>query len=529
MIRKTIALLAAAGLAVLAGPAPAAMAGEILTGSGSSWSANAMNQWTADEAAKGVEIAFTSSSSGTGRQQFASFQQDFANSDIPFLGADPLTGQADSSPSRAFAYMPIIAGGTAIMYHLQQGNDLIRNVRLDGLTLAKIFTGKITNWNDPAITADMNGHALPAKKIQVVVASGGSGTTAQFTDWMAKQYPSVWQAYAGAPKSTSYYPVNAPNITAQGNDSTMAATITSSGYDGAIGYVQYSYALNAHYPVAKILNGAGYYSAPTPYNVAVALTRARLDLTDVNDPTKYLTQDLSQVYTFGDPRTYPLSSYSYVIIPIDGNDRRITEGKAKTFADFSYYFLCEGQQEAPTLGYSPLPLNLVQAGFDQVKRFSRITAGDLQNRDPKSCDNPTFDPKNPAANKLAEIDPVPDSCDKQGSGPCGTDNTADPLKNGAAGGQTGQGGAGAGAGGAGATTTPPPSVDPETGQTIDNTAGAAGGDAAATSSELAAFRSQTTTTVMGVLAAIEVVLVLLVPAFVGRAISKRRNRDNGGS
>jgi len=524
MTRRILLLLTAAALAVLVGPAPAAMAGEILSGAGSSWSANAMNQWTADEAAKGVEIAFTSSSSGAGRQQFAQFQQDFANSDIPYQGKDPLTGQPDDSQNRGYAYMPIIAGGTAIMYHLQQGNDLIRNVRLSGLTLAKIFTGKVTSWNDPAITADMNGHALPAKKIQVVVASGGSGTTAQFTDWMAKQYPDVWAAYAGAPKSTSYYPVNAPNVTAQGNDSTIASTIAGASYDGAIGYVQYSYALNAHYPVAKILNAAGYYSAPTPYNVAVALTKAQLQLAD-KDPKVYLTQDLSQVYTFGDPRVYQLSSYSYMIIPIDGGDRVITAGKAKTFADFSYYFLCEGQQEAPTLGYSPLPLNLVQAGFDQVKRFAKVNPTDLANRDPRTCDNPTFDPNNPSANKLAEIDPAPDACDKQGAGPCGTDNTADPLnKNG-----SGNGAGGGGSGGAATSTSAQPSIDPETGQTIGGSAGGSGGDSPATASELAAFRSQTTTTVMGVLAAAEVVLVLLVPAFVARAITKRRNRDNGGS
>lgn len=524
MTRRILLLLAAAALAVLAGPQPAALAaGEVLQGAGSSWSANAMNQWTADEAAKGVEIAFTSSSSGAGRQQFAQFQQDFANSDIPYQGADPLTGQPDDSQNRGYAYMPIIAGGTAIMYHLQQGQDLIRNVRLSGLTLAKIFTGKITSWSDPAITADMNGHALPAKKIQVVVASGGSGTTAQFTDWMATQYRDVWAAYAGAPKSTSYYPVNAPNITAQGNDSTIASTITGASYDGAIGYVQYSYALNAHYPVAKILNAAGYYSAPTPYNVAVALTKAQLQLAD-KDPKVYLTQDLSQVYTFADPRVYALSSYSYMIIPIDGADRVITAGKARTFADFSYYFLCEGQQEAPLLGYSPLPLNLVQAGFDQVKRFAKISPSDQQNRDPRTCDNPTFDPNNPGANKLAEIDPTPDACDRKDAGPCGTDNTADPVnKNGSGGGSGGNGGAAA------TTTSARPSIDPETGQTIGDSSGGSVGDAVATSSELAAFRSQTMTTVMGVLAAVEVVLVLLVPAFVARAIGKRRNRNNGGS
>lgn len=520
--------------ATIAGPgAPVALAAnEPLSGQGSSWSANAMQQWTSDESSKGVTVNFASNSSGAGRQAFAFYQADFANSDIPYQGKDPLTGQLDTS-NRKFAYMPIIAGGTSLMYQLYQGSTRIENVRLSGQTIAEIFTGKITMWNDPAITADMNGHALPAKRIQVVVASGGSGTTAQFTDWMSKRYPSIWTSYAGADEPTSYYPINAPNITAQGNDSSIAGAIAASGSgDGSIGYVQYSYALNSHFPVVNVLNAAGYYVGPTPYNVAVALMQAQIDTTDVNDPTKYLTQQLGGVYVNSDQRSYPLSSYSYMIIPTDPNDNRIDAGKAATFADFSYYFLCEGQQEAPQLGYSPLPLNLVRAGFQQVTRFSHIQPQDLQNKDATTCDNPTFDPNNPNANRLAEIDPAPPLCDKQGQGPCG-DTSGSSGGGGSGGGgsgggngSAGGGGAGSGAGAGNGSGGANGGVNPETGLPAGADAGGANGESAA---QLAAFRSQGSTTVMGVLAAIEVVLVLLVPAFVARAINRRRARGEEGS
>ncbi|HEY4023118.1 MAG TPA: substrate-binding domain-containing protein, partial [Pseudonocardiaceae bacterium] len=213
-MRRPGALLAAGlviSAATIAGPAaPAAFAAnEPLSGSGSSWSANAMQQWTSDESSRGVTVNFASNSSGAGRQAFSVFQDDFANSDIPYQGQDPLTGTYDASNNRKFAYMPIIAGGTSLMYQLNQGGNRIVNLRLSGQTVAKTFTGVIKMWNDPQITSDMNGQALPAKRIQVIVASGGSGTTAQFTDWMSKTYGSIWGSYAGANQPTSYYPINA--------------------------------------------------------------------------------------------------------------------------------------------------------------------------------------------------------------------------------------------------------------------------------------------------------------------------------
>ena len=77
--------------------------------------------------------------------------------------------------------MPIVAGGTSFMYNLKIGGKRVTNLRLSGETLAKIFTGGITTWNDPAIEADNPGSTLPARKIVPVVRSDGSGTTAQLT------------------------------------------------------------------------------------------------------------------------------------------------------------------------------------------------------------------------------------------------------------------------------------------------------------------------------------------------------------
>ena len=87
----------------------------------------------------------------------------------------------------------------------------------------------------------------------------------------------------------------------------------------------------------------------------------------------YLTQDLTNVYNNPDPRTYELSSYSYFILPTKVQGQFTTD-KGATLGQFAYYFMCQGQQKAQQLGYSPLPINLVNAGFEQIRELPGIDA-----------------------------------------------------------------------------------------------------------------------------------------------------------
>src|SRR6478609_6882828 len=130
---------------------------QLIEGTGSTWSQNALNQWIADVSSNGITVAYGGGGSSKGRRDFGEGTVDFAVSEIPFQGRDPRTGQSDSANGRDFAYMPVVAGGTSFMYHLEIGGQLYRGLRLSGPTISKIFTGKITNWSDPAITADNNG------------------------------------------------------------------------------------------------------------------------------------------------------------------------------------------------------------------------------------------------------------------------------------------------------------------------------------------------------------------------------------
>src|SRR5262249_53879005 len=153
-----------------------------------------------------------------------------------------------------------------------------------------------------------------------VVRSDGSGSTAQFTTWMINQYPNIWKDYCNKTGRvrqgcgfTSFFPTLSGMI-GQSQDFGVASYVAGSSAEGAIGYVNYSYALTNSFPVAKVLNHAGYYTEPTPQNVAVSLLKAEIN-TDKSDLSVYLTQKLDGVYNDTDPRNYQLSSYSYLIIP----------------------------------------------------------------------------------------------------------------------------------------------------------------------------------------------------------------------
>ncbi|MBV8237109.1 MAG: substrate-binding domain-containing protein [Acidimicrobiia bacterium] len=411
----------AASTATTAAPARADGSHALIQGSGSSWSANAMNQWIADVQSNGLQVVFTANGSAQGRKDFGYRTSDFAVTEIGYQGTDPVTGDSDTSQGRAFAYLPIVSGGTSFPYQIRVGGQLVRNLRLSGRTLALIFTNHISNWNDPAITADNNGRVLPSLPIIPVVHSEGSGSSAHFTDYLDKLFPDIWRPFAGHAGLTEYYPRQGNAIAQSGSDGVMNF-IASSAANGAIGFDEYSYALGKNYPVAKIGNAAGYFTLPSQFNVAVALTRAVIN--EDQSSQDYLLQDLSQVYVYNDPRTYPLSSYSYMVEPTAPDDSKMTTAKRQTLADFLYYSICDGQKEMGPIGYSPLPINLVQAGFQQIGKLHQADPGvDLTQRDVSTCNNPTFIAGQPNRNYLAEIAPMPPACDQSGQGPC-TDATA---------------------------------------------------------------------------------------------------------
>ena len=212
---RTAALGAAAltlGMMVMFAVAPAGASPEYaeIEGSGSTWAYGIIAPWIAQvQAAYGMQITFNQSGSSQGRKDFANGVTDFGDSDIPYQGVDPTTGQTDAS-ERPYAYAPVVAGGTAFTYHITVAGHLVDNLRLSGETITKIFTNKITNWTDPEITKENGGHALPVGDR----SSRSSAPTAparplSSRSWMDKQYPSLWRPFNGGKAGlTSIYPAS---------------------------------------------------------------------------------------------------------------------------------------------------------------------------------------------------------------------------------------------------------------------------------------------------------------------------------
>jgi phosphate ABC transporter phosphate-binding protein len=551
-IRRRLAAVVMAGTVVAtavtvvpvatAGSAAAATSYVPISGQGSTWSENALDQWISDVQQYGMRINYDGNGSTQGRQAFIAGTTDFAASDIPFQ-TNPDDGSAPEIPTpNSYAYMPVTAGGTVFMYNLTIAGHRVTNLRLSGQNIAKIFTGQITNWNNPAIAADNPALSLPNEPIVPVVRSDGAGSSYEFSQWMISQDPSVWNTFCNATGRaptcgpTSFWPTTRtlPMI-AQSGDLGVAGYVAQNYAAGSIGYVEYSYALNAKFPVVNMLNAAGYYTEPTPQNVAVSLLQAQINM-NASNPAVYLTENLANVYTDPDPRTYPLSSYSYTILPTTVQGQ-FTADKGKTLAAFSYYAMCQGQQDSASLGYSPMPINLVEASFAQI---AKIPGADVQSINIQSCNNPTFTPT--GQNLLAVNAPQPPACDKQGPTQCtaGTGGAvqATPVSgNKTAGVVVGSAKAPTAGPGASVATTTPTGAAPDTSTTVADAPGVVESKNSKKEKALegilntAPFQSaQTLAADQGwtfnqwliVLVAVAFLLFITVPGLISRRLRKRR-------
>ncbi|WP_445996523.1 substrate-binding domain-containing protein [Okibacterium fritillariae] len=553
---RLLALAAIAGIFALTMPLSAAAAQyQRISGEGSSWAGNAVAQWQADVKSRGVTVDYTPNGSSTGRKSFAQkVNAQFAVSEIPYRGdtADP---KDTSYPDFGFSMMPMVAGGTSFMYNLPVNGNRYESLNLSQDAAAKIFTGQITQWNDGAIAADNPGVNLPAAPITVVVRSEGSGATAQFTLWLQRQFPSYYASLCkttggcdGA-HATSYFPTsNLKNFVAQNGSTGVTKYTESTPY--TINYDEYSYSQAVGFPVANLKNAAGFYTVPTDTAVAVALTQAKINTDPASE--NYLAQDLSAVYAYGDPRSYALSAYSYFMVPTQETPV-FKNAHGASLGFFTQYALCEGQQTMGTLGYSPLPMNLVLAAMEQIRKVPGVDADTIAKLDAvknstlgadggNPCNNPTFKPgDSPSHNNLVDTAPFPAGCDAACQAPwklagagvnAGPDfgaGTGAPATGGGAG---GAGTGGAGTGGAAPGTTDPNAVgaastevcDPDTGVCTSDSELTAGGVGAVKSVPvvLATQNGWAGQQTLMALALIGLAAVLVTPPLTSQFLRRRR-------
>jgi phosphate transport system substrate-binding protein len=530
-------------LAVTSAMSASASSYQLISGEGSSWAYNAWYDWTAQAQNQGVTINYTPNGSSVGRKDFA--QQNnatFADSEIPFTG-DASDPQDNTAPNFKYGMLPVVAGGTAFMYNLPVGGNQFRGLQLSMADIAGIFSGRITNWSDAALQADNPGTQLPNHPIVVVVRSDGSGATAQFKLWMLRQFPQDYALLAqhtgGNPTAaSSFYPtgdygqcsVAKPCFVAANKSEGVTAYTQSNSY--TIDYDEYSYALAAHFPVAQVKNAAGFYTLPTAPAVAVALIKAGIN-TNPADPN-YLSQDLTNVYGYGDPRAYPMSMYSYEFMPKEPT-AVTTTAKGATLAWLTTNAVCEWQREMGALGYSPLPMNLVLASLDQIKQIPGIDAatsatiastehGVLQGGG-NPCNNPTFKPgDDPAHNLLVDTAPFPASCNAACQAPwklAGVGVAASGPHQQVSGG--GAKSAPVGTTSTSAATAPPSQkCDPDTGVCTSDTASLASANVKAVPTVIGGTQGWAGPQTLGIIVGALTAFLLLAPPILNRILARSR-------
>ena len=285
-------------------------------------------KWFDDYKTKtGVEINYQSVGSGAGIKQLKAKTVDFAGSDAPIKPDDAMSAQVTQFPS---------VGGAVVVAYSVKGAPA--DLKLDGPTIANIFMGKITKWNDPAIAADNPGVTLPATGINTAHRSDGSGTTNIFTTYLSQVSPE-WKGKLGAGKTVDW----PGGVGGKGNDGVTAAIQQG---DGGIGYIELAYAMQNKINVASIKNAAGKFVKPSVETTTSAIEGALpLVQKDITAPISNAPGDAS----------YPISALTYLLVYKQGQN----PAQTKATIDFLKWAMADGQPEAAKLGYAPLPKALV--------------------------------------------------------------------------------------------------------------------------------------------------------------------------
>ena len=296
----------------------------LINGAGSSFDNPAFMMWKDAYAKheKDVQINYQSVGSGAGIQQLLKQTVDFGASDAP------MTDEAMKGAPGKILHIPIVAGAVAITYNVPGSPKL----KFDDATLAGIYLGEITKWNDSKIAALNSGVTLPDAPIAVVHRSDGSGTTFIFTDYLST-VSKEWATKVG--KNTS---VNWPTgVGAKGSDG-VAGQVKQ--IPGAIGYVELAYAEQNKMPVAELKNAAGKFVAPSPESVSKAMSTATIP-----DDFRF-----SMVNAPGEG-SYPIAGASWVLL----YEKQADAKKGKILVNFLKWCVTEGQKTSPQLNYAPLP------------------------------------------------------------------------------------------------------------------------------------------------------------------------------
>ena len=324
IVRK-LALIA---FAVMAG-ARTAHCAEELQGAGSTFVAPVMTKWAEEyEQIKGVKITYQAVGSGAGIEKIRAREVDFGATDKPL--------STDELKAAGLCQFPIVIGGVVPVVNLPGIGP--RQIKFTGELLADIYLGKVTMWNAPEI-ARFNPHlALPALPISVVHRSDGSGTTFNWVSFLSRT-SAAWKASVGTGLSVAW-----PLGTGAEGNAGMAASVEQ--MPGAIGYVEYNYALKNALAFAQVQNAHGLFVTPSPESFQEAASTV---------DWKYF-KDFS--VTIGDaaggPNAYPITATTFVLMPRAPRD----VVRSSALLAFFKWALEDGDNEVTALQYVALPPTL---------------------------------------------------------------------------------------------------------------------------------------------------------------------------
>ncbi len=267
---------------------------------------------------------------------------DLQNQTVDFAGTDSLIKDADKAAYKggSVLYFPTVVAPITVSYNLPT-----KGVKLDGPTIAKIYTGKITSWGDPAIAALNTGTTLPADPITVCARAEASGTTSNFTKFLNSADPADFPT--GATDQPTVWTL--PSIQkAQGNGGVAACV---KGKTGAIGYVDFSDAKAQGLSFVQVKNRNGEFVAASLDGASKAVAGATVNAD--------LTYDPINAPGAG---AYPITSPTWVLVYAKQPD----PAKAKAIKAWLTFLVTDAQQLAPTQNYAPLPADLAKKALVQV-------------------------------------------------------------------------------------------------------------------------------------------------------------------
>lgn len=286
--------------------------------------------------ASDVTVNYGGGGSGKGKQ-------DLADQVVAWAGTDSLVKaeEAKNFKGGEFLYFPTVAAPITVSYNLSGVDEL----NLSPSTLAKIFSGTITTWDDPAIAADNTGATLPSTAITLAVRAEGSGTTSNFSKYLDTAAKADWTLGTGDTISWK------GNFQAQQGNPGVSQAIKST--PGAIGYVDLSDALATGLTFASIENADGEFVQPTLEAASAALAGAELE------------PDLTlNVLNAKGAESYPITATTYILVYANQTDA--TKGAA--VKGWINYVLTDAQELAPEVDFAPLPPSVQEAAIAQLDK-----------------------------------------------------------------------------------------------------------------------------------------------------------------